>query len=48
MEQCQFCYNMFGDTKMLKQHQKKRSIVLKYKKNLINKNTRKRRKKKQI
>ena len=29
MEQCQFCYNMFGDTKMLKQHQKKTKYCLK-------------------
>jgi hypothetical protein len=27
MEQCQFCNNMFGNTKMLKQHQKKQNIV---------------------
>ena len=29
MEQCQFCCNMFGDTKMLKQHQKKTKYCLK-------------------
>jgi hypothetical protein len=29
MEQCQFCNNMFGDTKMLKQHQKKTKYCLK-------------------
>ena len=29
MEQCIFCYNMFGDTKMLKQHQKKTKYCLK-------------------
>ena len=29
MEQCQFCKNMFGDTKMLKQHQKKTKYCLK-------------------
>ena len=32
MQQCQFCNNIFGNTQMLKQHQKKTSIVLKYKK----------------
>ena len=29
MEQCKFCSNMFGDTKMLKQHQKKTKYCLK-------------------
>ena len=29
MEQCKFCSNMFGDTKMLKQHQKKAKYCLK-------------------
>jgi hypothetical protein len=29
MEQCQFCNNMFGDSKMLKQHQKKTKYCLK-------------------
>ena len=29
MEQCQFCNNMFGDIKMLKQHQKKTKYCLK-------------------
>ena len=29
MERCQFCNNMFGDTKMLKQHQKKTKYCLK-------------------
>ena len=29
MEKCQFCNNMFGDTKMLKQHQKKTKYCLK-------------------
>jgi hypothetical protein len=29
MEQCKFCNNMFGDTKMLKQHQKKTKYCLK-------------------
>ncbi len=29
MAQCQFCNNMFGDTKMLKQHQKKTKYCLK-------------------
>ena len=29
MEQCHFCNNMFGDTKMLKQHQKKTKYCLK-------------------
>jgi hypothetical protein len=29
MEQCRFCNNMFGDTKMLKQHQKKTKYCLK-------------------
>ena len=29
MEQCQFCSNMFGNTKMLKQHQKKTKYCLK-------------------
>jgi hypothetical protein len=27
MEKCQFCCKMFGDTKMLKQHQKKNQIL---------------------
>ncbi len=29
MEQCQFCHNMFGDKKMLRQHQKKTKYCLK-------------------
>ena len=29
MEKCNFCSNMFGDTKMLKQHQKKTKYCLK-------------------
>ena len=29
MKQCQFCNNIFGDTKMLKQHQKKTKYCLK-------------------
>jgi hypothetical protein len=29
MEKCQFCCKMFGDTKMLKQHQKKTKYCLK-------------------
>ena len=29
MEQCQFCDNMFGDIKMLRQHQKKTKYCLK-------------------
>ena len=29
MEQCQFCNNMFGDKKMLRQHQKKTKYCLK-------------------
>ena len=29
MKQCQFCSNMFGDTKMLRQHQKKTKYCLK-------------------
>ena len=29
MEQCQFCNNMFGNTQMLKQHQKKTKYCLK-------------------
>ena len=29
MEQCEFCNNMFGNTKMLKQHQKKTKYCLK-------------------
>ena len=28
MEQCHFCNNMFGDTKMLRQHQKKTKYCL--------------------
>lgn len=34
MEQCQFCYNMFGDVKMLKQHQKKTKYCLKIQEDL--------------
>jgi hypothetical protein len=29
MEQCQFCHNMFGDKKMLRQHQKKTKYCIK-------------------
>ena len=29
MEQCQFCNNMFGNTQMLRQHQKKTKYCLK-------------------
>jgi len=35
MEQCQFCNNMFGDTKMLKQHQKKTKYCLKIQENKV-------------
>ena len=29
MQQCQFCNNIFGNTQMLKQHQKKTKFCLK-------------------
>ena len=39
MEQCQFCNNIFGDTKMLKQHQKKTKYCLKIQEDFLAKET---------